>query len=478
MPKLEAPPAPVANDNATRRPFRRRKQLERDLEHITQEIYKKNYDLAETNKTLSLLRTIDSIALAAHQSLQTVCNKIAQAVTEAADYPFVGIFTSSLHDSDELLLHGWSVTTVVSKKPLEFSKPLRLMLSDGWLASLEQNRLIPLEDIKTDEVIQCTNYTLAELHRFRRQIPVKSLYVVKLQARHRLVGLIVVGFLSPAAVITDNDTLLMERLSESVGVALDSKLLFEENQYVLKQLKETNAKLRALDEAKDDFISMASHQLRTPLASVKGYISMLIEGDGGKITPVQRNMLDQAFFSSQRMVYLIADLLNISRLKTGKFIIEPSRINLATMVQQELGQLQLTAASRKLTLSYDKPKDFPDLMLDETKTRQVIMNFIDNAIYYTPAGGHIDVRLIDKPTTIELRVEDSGIGVPKSEQPHLFTKFYRAPNARKARPDGTGLGLFMAKKVIIAEGGSTIFESVPGKGSTFGFIFSKSKAGA
>lgn len=103
------------------------------------------------------------------------------------------------------------------------------------------------------------------------------------------------------------------------------------------------------------------------------------------------------------------------------------------------------------------------------------MNFSDNAIYYTPAGGKIHVKLIDLPNTIEFRVVDNGIGVPKSEQPHLFTKFYRAGNARQARPDGTGLGLFMAKKVIIAQGGALIFETKEGKGSTFGFIFSKAK---
>jgi signal transduction histidine kinase len=114
-------------------------------------------------------------------------------------------------------------------------------------------------------------------------------------------------------------------------------------------------------------------------------------------------------------------------------------------------------------------------MLDETKTRQVIMNFIDNAIYYTPQGGTIDVELQDKGSNIELRVIDSGMGVPKSEQPHLFTKFYRAANARKARPDGTGLGLYMARKVIVAQGGSIIFDSKEGKGSTFGFTFKKTK---
>jgi signal transduction histidine kinase len=242
-----------------------------------------------------------------------------------------------------------------------------------------------------------------------------------------------------------------------------------------RKIRRTNDKLRELDETKDDFISMASHQLRTPLTSVKGYISMVMEGDAGELTPMQHEMLGQAFFSSQRMVYLIADLLNVSRLKSGKFIIDPTKVNLAGMVQQELQQLEETAQAHSLTLNYDKPNVFPDLMLDETKIRQVIMNFIDNAIYYTPSGGHITVRLINLPTTVELRVEDDGMGVPKSEQPHLFTKFYRAGNARKARPDGTGLGLFMAKKVIIAQGGSIIFTSQQDKGSTFGFVFSKSK---
>ena len=114
-------------------------------------------------------------------------------------------------------------------------------------------------------------------------------------------------------------------------------------------------------------------------------------------------------------------------------------------------------------------------MLDDVKTRQVIMNFADNAIYYTPAGGHIEVKVEETPNSIELRVIDDGLGVPKADHAHLFTKFYRAGNARKARPDGTGLGLFMAKKVIVAQGGSLIFESEEGKGSTFGFRFAKSK---
>ncbi|HTH72699.1 MAG TPA: HAMP domain-containing sensor histidine kinase, partial [Candidatus Pristimantibacillus sp.] len=233
--------------------------------------------------------------------------------------------------------------------------------------------------------------------------------------------------------------------------------------------------LRVLDQTKDDFISMASHQLRTPLTSVKGYVSMVLDGDGGKINETQRKLLTQSFLSSQRMVYLISDLLNVSRLKTGKFIIEPVESNLANVISEEVDQLVETVKSRDLELTYHKPEHFPVLMFDETKIRQVIMNFIDNAIYYTPAGGHINVYLVDKPGTIELTVVDDGIGVPKREQHHLFSKFYRAGNAKRARPDGTGLGLFMAKKVIVSQGGAVIFRSEEGKGSTFGFTFPKAK---
>lgn len=300
------------------------------------------------------------------------------------------------------------------------------------------------------------------------------------------VGSIVFGQKKSSNTYNSQDIKTLKIISDELVIAIQNALRFEEIQQfnitlqekvddATKQLRNANEKLIALDQSKDEFISMASHQLRTPLTSVKGYVSMVLEGDVGKITAGQRKLLDQAYLSSQRMVYLIADLLNVSRLKTGKFIIEAQPTNLADLVATELEQLQETAASRKLTLEYDKPKDFPVLNLDDTKIRQVVMNFADNAIYYTPAGGHIKVAVTDTGESIEFTVTDDGIGVPKSEQHNLFNKFYRAGNAKKARPDGTGLGLFMAKKVVIAQGGNIIFKTKEGKGSTFGFSFEKKK---
>ncbi|HEX8763166.1 MAG TPA: ATP-binding protein [Candidatus Saccharimonadales bacterium] len=299
-------------------------------------------------------------------------------------------------------------------------------------------------------------------------------------------GYIILGPKKSGNAYTSQDIRVLDTVANELTIAIQNALRFEEIQEfnitlrqriddATRKLRHTNDKLRQLDQTKDDFISMASHQLRTPLTSVKGYVSMVLEGDAGKVTPLQRKLLNQSFVSAQRMVYLISDLLNVSRLRTGKFVIEPVPSNLAKVIKDEIEQLQETAKGRGLELSYNKPERFPTLMLDETKIRQVIMNFIDNAIYYTPSGGHITVALNDKPSAVEFTVTDDGIGVPKHEQHHLFTKFFRAHNARRARPDGTGLGLFMAKKVVVAQGGAIIFKSKEGQGSTFGFSFGKDK---
>ncbi len=236
-----------------------------------------------------------------------------------------------------------------------------------------------------------------------------------------------------------------------------------------RQLRASNAQLKHLDEVKDEFMSMASHQLRTPLTSVKGYLSMVLDGDVGKISPQQEKLLTEAFNSSERMVRLIADFLNVSRLQTGKFMIDKSDIELRQIVEQEVRNLTLMAAGRKLTLRLESTDQDIPLRADGAKLREVIMNFIDNAIYYSTADSTIAVKLEKHADYVEFTVHDTGIGVPKEEQSRLFNKFYRATNARKQRPDGTGVGLYLARKVVTAHGGSVIFHSVPGKGSTFGF---------
>jgi len=456
-------------------PWARSKQLERDLEHVNREIYRRNLELAQTNKILALLQAIDGLVLNADDALGLLATKLAQEVVKAG-YPFVMIMGHDSSERTELEPFGWAVSEELPKPTTLVMQKLRLKTNLPWFKSKQSLKFVNLEGLTNAQLAHYCRCTDAEAAAVRKVLDLKAVCCIKLSARQQLVGVMVVGFAKQQqGALGEFEQMLFARLSEAVGIAIDHKMLLEENERVVGQLERSNRKLRMLDRTKDDFISMASHQLRTPLTSVKGYVSMVLDGDAGKLNELQTKLLTQSFVSAQRMVYLISDLLNVSRLRTGKFVMEPVPCNLANVIGEEIAQLTETAKSRDLTLEYHKPPHFPTYMFDETKLRQVIMNFVDNAVYYTPSGGHITINLVETPASIEFTVVDDGIGVPRGEQHHLFTKFYRAHNAKRARPDGTGLGLFMAKKVIIAQGGAVLFRSQQGKGSMFGFTFAKSK---
>lgn len=440
------------------------------LSSITQQLYAKNVELAHTNKTLAILRSIDTLVLDPDNSLASLADAICKELSIQNNYLFVCIATKSNEDS--LFYISGIYTQGVHPKInhndyLGLSLKVRKEFVEGGQSEILHLRGEGARDL-SEHLGHRVNRVVADLGK----LGVEKIIVNKLSSHDKLLGILMVG-ISEDRGVSDDEVDFLARISEACGVAFDNKLLNAEVQKVARELARSNKKLQALDEAKDEFISMASHQLRTPLTSIKGYLSMVLDGDVGEVNDQQRQMLQTAFASSQRMVYLIADLLNVSRLQTGKFVIEPVECNLAEVVEEELAQLRETIAAKNMSVTYNKPAHFPSLQLDETKIRQVIMNFTDNALYYTPAGGEIVVALKDSPKSIEFTVTDNGIGVPKSEQHKLFSKFYRAGNARKARPDGTGLGLFMAKKVIIASGGAILFKTKENKGSTFGFTFPK-----
>lgn len=279
---------------------------------------------------------------------------------------------------------------------------------------------------------------------------------------------------------SSRDLTVLKTISNELVIAIQNSLSVQEVRELnasleqridaaTRELRLSNAQLQRLDEAKDEFISMASHQLRTPLTSIKGYISMMLEGDVGSITPGQKHVLEEAFIGSERMVRLIGDFLNVSRLQTGKFVIEKRPTDIAKLIDDELDSLEPNATARSLKFKYSHPKKVPLLNIDAGKVQQVIMNFADNAIFYSKENSVIKINLKVSRDWVEYTVIDSGIGVPADEQSGLFKKFFRATNARKQRPDGTGVGLFLAKKVIDAHWGEIIFESKENKGSTFGF---------
>jgi signal transduction histidine kinase len=198
---------------------------------------------------------------------------------------------------------------------------------------------------------------------------------------------------------------------------------------------------------------------------------MLEEGDFGKLTKQQKDTVSLTLDGANRMARLIDDLLNVSRMDANRFFLEVEPVDIGGLVEQELKQLEVMAKTKNVKITYSAPKSkIPLIRLDETKTRQVVMNLVDNAIHYSkPEGGEVLVNLGVEGKNVVFEVRDNGIGVPVSEQSKLFSKMFRAQNAQQVRPDGTGLGLYMVKRVVTDQAGSVIFESQEGKGSTFGF---------
>ncbi len=269
-------------------------------------------------------------------------------------------------------------------------------------------------------------------------------------------------------------------ISKELVIGLQNSMRFEEirlfnldlqrkvDDATLK-LRQQNKKLVLADELKDDFLSIASHQMRTPISSILGYSSILSTGDAGRMNRKQEKFAKTMEDSAKRLSYLINDFLTVSRLKSGKFNIDRVKTDLKQILRSEVRNLESQFKAKEIHLKVNIGSKIPALNADEQKLRQVMMNLIDNAMYYTPQGGEVEVTLIKEGTEIIFEVKDNGIGVPAEDQSMLFTKMYRASNAQRMRPDGTGLGLFLAKRVVSGHKGHVIFRSTEGEGSVFGF---------
>jgi CheY-like chemotaxis protein/two-component sensor histidine kinase len=220
---------------------------------------------------------------------------------------------------------------------------------------------------------------------------------------------------------------------------------------------------------KTEFVSLVSHELRTPMTSIKGYVDLLLDADAGEITEDQREFLTIVGNNVQRLVALINDILDISRIEAGAVDLKLAPHSMAQLVTGVVTTLRPQIVSKQQRLTIDLPDDPLIVSADADRITQIITNLVSNAHKYTPAGGEITVRARREPQAVRVEVSDTGVGLAPDEQKQLFTRFYRARNRATQGVGGTGLGLSITRNLVELHGGEMTVISAPGEGSTFGF---------
>ncbi|MCA9375555.1 MAG: GAF domain-containing protein [Candidatus Doudnabacteria bacterium] len=302
----------------------------------------------------------------------------------------------------------------------------------------------------------------------QKAMNVGTIISVPMVVRGEVVGAFVFFANRNPHTITDRERDLMMAFANNMGLAIENARLYKIIEEKAEELEEKNEYLKRLDETKSNFLSITSHQLRTPISGIKGYLSMLAEGDFGKLETKQQEIVDMNLLNVERLVKLIDMFLNVSRIEAGRLNLEKAPTDMMAMIEDVVRTLGQEAERKGLTLSVEKPnRKLPNPVIDEEKMRQVVLNLVDNASKYTKEGG---ITIIPSATrkVFKIEVRDTGIGLDEADAQQLFGKFVRAGGGAKINANGSGLGLFIIKKIVEAHGGRVWVESDGvGRGSSF-----------
>lgn len=271
-------------------------------------------------------------------------------------------------------------------------------------------------------------------------------------------------------------TLYLTKSKRTVPVAITvSPILIDERPVGAIEVFRDISHEYEVDRMKSEFISIASHQLRTPLTAIKTYSHMLAEGYGGDLTKHQREFMDIILGSINRMNELINTLLDISRIEEGRLTIDPQTTDLELLVKEIVQELGPLAKAKRIKVGLSISTKQPQLRTDPLLVKEVCANLLSNAIKYTAAGGQVYVEVAEDSNNFIVTFTDTGYGIPKPEQKRVFSKFFRAENILDKESGGTGLGLYLVKQVVENLGGQIKFKSAEGKGSSFSFSLPKNQ---
>lgn len=438
-----------------------------ELAHITEEMYKKNYELAEKNKTLSLLRKIDAITLSAVTNINETSKQVVNVIAGDTDLKSLAIYIFD-KDGNALVKLAVSETEAITNIEKQLNKSLyngKIFLTDTInliaRAAAEKKGQIThtLFPILTPGLTQ-DETTLAQ-----STLGIQSSLIYPLTVRGNVIGVLVFGISEDEKTLSTYRRDLIERLAEVIGISIDNSLLYQE-------IQSANEKLQQLDKLKDEFVSLASHELRTPMTAIKSYLWMALMGKGGQLSEKQSYYLGRAYTSTNRLIKLVNDMLNVSRIESGRISLSMVSTNLEKLIQDVIIEITPRAQELGIHIVFTPSNTIPSVLADPDKIKEVLINLIGNSFKFTPKDGSITITVSQENGMVITRVKDTGAGIKKEDMAKLFHKFSMVGSdyLRKQNAQGTGLGLYISKSLIELHGGKIIATSDgENTGTTFSF---------
>lgn len=442
--------------------------LAAELSHVTREMYKKNLELAERNKTLSLLRKIDEIILSAVTDIEEIAQQVVNIVASQAEFKGVIIFLLDKKEN-ELVKLATSKTLLIATVESEMKKPLyafRISLDHdrNLISRAAKNRKLYVTYDMSEVLLP--GYTREEAQKVRSIMGVELTLLYPLIVREEVIGVMVVNSGETDGELSAYKKDLVDRLTGVVGIAIDNALLYQ-------KIQEVNRRLQELEKLKDEFVSLASHELRTPMTVIKSYVWLLLQGKAGAFNEKQKLYLDRTYASTDRLINLVNDMLNVSRIESGRLILEMKPVHIVQLVQDVISEMQPRAQELEVSLGMQEISgDLPFVLADPGRIKEVLINLIGNSLKFTPKSGHITISLFEKDGMVVTQVHDTGMGIKQEDIPNLFQKFGIVGNNYliKIKTQGTGLGLYISKSIVELHGGEIWAQSEgESKGSTFSF---------
>lgn len=441
------------------------------FDSVARELYVRNAELAVRTKALSLLRRLDETALASLET-EAMAHNIATILTEELSFPMIAIALVQ-PEQKSLMWRAISCTpsnAIVCSASLAKEIPFRFS-ENRCVQVVQTRRPCAVHSLKH---VLTPSFPAAKIAAYERSMGIKSALLYPLSAHKEALGVLVIGLNRSRRDLTRFEQETLEGAVSLVTVAVQKAQTYTSLKETTAKLAAANNKLQELDALKTEFLSIASHQLRTPLAVTKGYAAMMTQHMLGPLSKKQLDAMQKITRSTEELISLVNHLLDVSRIEAGRLVLRVGSVCLAPLVHEVVDFLASRAKEKGVVLSVaGEGKIY--VQADQDKLKEILMNYIDNAIKYTPSG-NISIAWKQEGQLIRFSVADTGFGLTKSDLSHLFEKFSRGSASNQVSVS-TGLGLYVCRRLAEAMGGRVWAESRgKGKGSTFFLALPLTKA--